>query len=82
MSNLETQRRTRQDIEAFSRPCKRGEQRQVGVTYWNAYWGFLYEVVAISGCQVTCRMPDGFVWTHMTPLDTRRDRVMDAEILH
>jgi len=77
MNGLEELRVSYHEILPFSRPTYRGENHEVGKTYWSAYWGYTYTVVALSGYQVTCRKADGFTWSHMTPLESR-DRVVIA----
>lgn len=68
------------DVEKFSRPCKKNETYKVGEWYWNYYWGYVYTVRAIDGTLVVCYTPvDGREWSHHTPLDPKRDRVMTSD---
>ena len=68
------------DVEKFSRPCKKNEVHKVGEWYWNSYWNYVYVVRIIEGSLVTCYTPaDGREWSHRTPLDWRKDRVMTTE---
>lgn len=64
------------DIMDHSRSVRKGEKLEVGKRYWNQYWQYVYEVVAINGTRITITTPvNGETWSHSTPLD-KKDRVM------
>lgn len=47
---------------------------QAGSTYWCAYWQTWYKVLSVTGDAVTCLWEDGHTNTHMTSLDSLRDK--------
>lgn len=61
------------------RPVKRGEQYQVGKTYYNGYWGQTFTVLDITSDnweKYVCLWADGEITKHCTPLDPERDFVV------
>lgn len=65
-------------------PLQEGAKHEVGRTYYCGYWRQTYTVEAVHhnvpvwGWTVTCRWDDGRTNTHSTPLDPRRDYLIET----